>query len=225
MKAFTTLLSTLLLGVIAGQASASLVITEVMSNSDHPGGAANGDWWELTNNGSTAVDLTGYYWDDGNGFNDDGAVFPAISIAAGESIVIVDEGADNLATFVADWGGGFTAISKDDFSGDNDFSSLSSGGDQVDLYDTVGNLVASAVFGDSDDGGKSFAWDIDGSSLGFSQDGVYGAYTAIGDGAGGTGTDVGSPGFAYSANVPEPSTLLLVGLTLAGAAVVRRRVA
>ncbi|MEM0965251.1 MAG: lamin tail domain-containing protein [Verrucomicrobiota bacterium] len=206
--------------ILATTASAQLVITEVMSNSDHPGGDANGDWWELTNTGGSAVDLTDYYWDDGDGFGVDGAVFPSVNIGAGESIVIVDEGTDNLAGFIAAWGGGFTAISRDDFGGDNDFSGLSAGGDQVDLYNSAGGIVDSAVFGDSDGGGKSFEWDSSGTSLGFSVQGENGAFIAPGDGAGGTGIDIGSPGV-----IPEPGIFgALAGVVALGFAASRRRI-
>jgi hypothetical protein len=211
------------LALIAAQpALGDLVITEVMSNSDHPGGAANGDWWELTNTGSP-VDLTGYYWDDDGPSGADGSVFPNIVIGAGQSIVISDENAANLAGFVAAWGGGFTAISVDDFGGPDPFSGLSSGGDQIEIWDAdpnagPANLVASVVFGDSDGGGKSFEWFTDGTPDGFSVDGEYGAYIAPGDGAAGTGIDVGSPGIAV---VPEPATMAM--FVIGGVGLIRRR--
>ncbi|MBC2603396.1 lamin tail domain-containing protein [Puniceicoccus vermicola] len=211
--------------VAATTASAQLVITEVMSNSSHPGGPANGDWWELTNTGGSSVDLMNYYWDDSGPNGDDGALFPSITIAAGESIVIVDENSDNIAGFVAAWGGGFTAYSKDDFSGNNTFSGLSAGGDQIQLWDAdpnVGsaNLVAEVVFGESTDG-HSFVWGTNGDYLGISQNNVGGAFVAPGNGAGGAGTDVGSPGFAA---VPEPEFFgALAGLMVFGFAALRRR--
>jgi hypothetical protein len=215
---------------IAVSASAQLVITEVMANSSHPGGAANGDWWELTNTGGSSVDLTDYYWDDDGPTGNDGAVFPNVSIAAGQSIVIVDENSSNLSTFIADWGGGFTAISKDDFTGPDDFSGISAGGDQIQVWDAdpnagPANLVAEVLStGDqsSPNTGFSFAWDTSGNPLGRSADGVNGAYVATGDGDGGVGTDVGSPGFAP---VPEPEFygVLFGAFALAFAAVRRRR--
>lgn len=217
-------------GLAGASASAALVITEAMSNSGHPGGAANGDWWELTNTGGSTVNLENYYWDDDGPSGDDGALFPDIDITAGQSIVIVEENATNLPTFVADWGGGFTAISQDDFGGPDEFSGLSAGGDQIQLWDADpnnvpgANLVAEVLAtGDqsSPNAGFTFAWDTSGNSLGRSADGVNGAFVATGDGDGGVGTDIGSPGTAV---IPEPSTILLVGLTgLAAFAGLRRR--
>ena len=206
----------------ASAASAQLVITEVMANSSQPGGSANGDWWELTNTGASSIDLDGYYWDDSIAGND-GALFPTLSIGAGESIVIVDENSANIAGFISAWGGGFTGISKDEFGGVNDFSGLSSGGDSIYLWDAdpsgAANLVAQVTFGATTDG-ASFAWDTSGDSLGVSVPGTYGAFTAPGDGAGGAGTDIGSPGSA----IPEPGFYgAIVGFIALPFAAVRRR--
>lgn len=215
---------------LASSASAQLVITEVMANSSHPGGAANGDWWELTNTGASAVDLTDYYWDDDGPTGNDGAVFPNISISAGDSIVIVDENSSNVSGFVTAWGGGFTAISKDDFGGPDDFSGLSAGGDQIQLWDADPNAGAATIVAEvlatgdqsSPNAGFTFAWDTSGNSLGRSADGVDGAFVATGDGDGGIGTDVGSPGFAA---VPEPGAFaaLAGGMALGLVALRRRR--
>ena len=211
----------------SGSIKADLVITEVMSNSDHPGGAANGDWFELHNNGATSIDLENYYWDDDGPTGNDGALFPAISIAASETIVIVDENAENLPNFISAWGGGFRAISSADFGGPDDFSSLSSNGDQIEIWEedpnlnSAATLVASVVFGDSDGGGKSFEWLADGTDAGFSVASENGAFVAIGDGAGGTGIDIGSPGVVAAA-IPEPTSCVL--LALLGLGVVCRRV-
>jgi len=112
-----TLLTLAAGSLLAASASAQLVITEAMTNSSHPGGAANGDWWELTNTGASTIDLTGYYWDDDGPSGNDGALFPSIDILAGQSLVIVDENSSNVADFVTAWGGGFTAISAADFTG------------------------------------------------------------------------------------------------------------
>lgn len=209
---------------LCASANADLVITEVMSSSGNPSGPANGDWWELTNTGGSDINLENYYWDDGGATVGDGALFPAISIVAGQSIVIVDESLADLATFIAAWGGGFTAISEESFGGPNPFSGLGSGGDQVQLWDEdpsvnpLANLVASVTFGAATSG-VTFEWDRAGNSLGLSVAGENGAFVAPGNGVGGAGTNVGSPGVA---TIPEPSTFGALAL-IAGIASLRRR--
>lgn len=217
--------------MVAGMATASanLVITEVMSNSDNPGGPGNGDWFELYNSGGSNVDLNGYYWDDDANGTDQPSIFPNVSIAAGGTLLVVDENSGNTVDWEdtvwdIDEVASATVVSKDEFSGDDDFSGLSAGGDAIYVWDgdptDSGSLVASVTFGDSDGGGKTFEWDSNGTSLGFSVAGENGAFTCPNDGDGGTpGVDVGSPG--YVVVIPEPATLSL--LALLGAALIGRR--
>ncbi|MBB5352629.1 hypothetical protein HNR46_002877 [Haloferula luteola] len=208
------LLSACLL-LAATSAPGALVITEVMANSGSETGATNGDWFELTNTGSVAIDLTGYYWDDGGSSANDGSLFPGIVIGAGDSIVIVDENATNLSAWVTAWGGSVVAYSSETFGGPNTFSGLSANGDQIEIWDAdpnagTANLVASAYFGTSTTG-YSFIWDTEGNSLGISVAGENGAYTAANG-------DVGSAGTV----VPEPSIALFGGLGLLGLFLRRR---
>jgi hypothetical protein len=78
------------------QAAAQLAITEVMSNASiSPMGGD--DYWELTNFGQEAVDLTDYWFNDGAGFNGavnlgslwDSARWNSPRIEAGETVVFV----------------------------------------------------------------------------------------------------------------------------------------
>ena len=80
-----------------------LAITEIMADSQHADPAINGDWWELTNTGTAGVELGGFSWDD-NRLLSGQAVFPAVTLAAGESAIILDEdNATNAAAFRAAW--------------------------------------------------------------------------------------------------------------------------
>lgn len=223
MKHFRTMIAALALLAFVTTAHADLIITEVQSSSQHSG-PANGDWFELTNTGAP-LNLAGYYWDDDGPSGADGALFPSIDIATNETIVIVNESIANLPAWIAAWGGGITAFSSESFVGsDDDFSGLSSGGDQIQIWDSNPNTnpgaieVASATFGASDGLGSTFEWFTNGTADGISIDGQYGAYVALADGAGGLGLDTGSPGFA---TVPEPATIGL--FVVGGIALIRRR--
>jgi hypothetical protein len=193
---------TLCLGPVTGEAS--LVITEVMSSSLHPQettpgtGTANGDWWELTNTGPAQVNVGGYSWADADGLAGE-TPFPAVSIAVGESVVIVNENLDNIGGFRTAWGlpGSVVTLSKDLFIGTEGFHKFSSNGDEVNLFDPDDTLVTMVSFGVANPG-TTFEWARGGESLGYSVAGEYGAYMAPGDGSGGPGSDVGSPGFSVN---------------------------
>lgn len=206
----------LLMSAAVGRAG--LVVTEVMSSSAHPGGPANGDWWELTNTGAAAISLNGYSFDD-DSVTPGAALLPnGVSIAVGESILFVDESVANLTGWRAAWGisPSVQAYSSAQFTGV--YSGLSAGGDQVNVYDNLNQLVASAIFAAAS-AGFSFEWKKNGDALGFSVIGENGAYLALSNGAAGLGVDVGSPGHA----VPEPSSLALALLGAVGLGLVRRR--
>ena len=54
----------ILLALFTLPAAGQVKITEVMPNSGHTNTGANGDWFEITNTGASAVNLAGYSWDD-----------------------------------------------------------------------------------------------------------------------------------------------------------------
>jgi hypothetical protein len=192
-------------------AFAALAITEVASTSGAPEAALSGlDWWELTNTGPGSVLLNGYEWEDGNpqGPGNDTAIFPDdITIAAGESIIIHDGDSAVPDAFRSAWGlaSSVQVLYGDSFTGNNNFSGLSSGGDQVNLYDNLGSLASSVSFGASTSG-VSFEWDTIGNSRGLSVVGEFGAHAA-------SGGRIGSPG-----TVPEPTSIALVGMAVCGLA-------
>jgi hypothetical protein len=196
-------------------ANAALVITEVGSTSGAPVGVLEGlDWWELTNTGPGAVSLDGYAWEDGNPSGDT-AEFPnGISIAGGESIIVHQGTEPGVASqFRTDWGldGSVQIVTEDLVSGSNTFSGLSSGGDEVNLYNDLSTIIAGVEF-DSSTEGVTFEWATNGADLGLSVIGENGAYGA-------SNGRIGSPGVA----VPEPTTLALAGLAACGLLARRRR--
>ncbi len=193
--------------------SAQVAITEVMSSSDF-----TEDWFEITNFGASTVDLTGYYWDDDAAGVDDGALFGSISIDAGESILLYRD--DDSTPLIDEWtiGSAIQVFNETDFGGMDTFSGLSSGGDQINLWDadpTAGgafNLVSAVSFGAAT-AGVTFEFDQFGNSLGLSVLGENGAYSS-------QNGDIGSPGFAA---VPEPATASLFAFVGLGVWARRRR--
>jgi hypothetical protein len=100
-----------------------LAITEVMFVSSHPPSddpPQHNYWWELTNIGSSAVNLDGYSWDD-NSALPGYFVFPDFVIEAGESVIILerlDEANDPVLDFQTAWGArvdGVHIFTADDF--------------------------------------------------------------------------------------------------------------
>src|SRR5882672_2547464 len=101
--------------VSSGRAQAQLAITEAMSSAADTftdGGATNAilphsDYWELTNFGTNAVDLTDYKMaDEGAGLG--GAYstpFDGLTIQPGESILFVQDSVDITDQAVRDWWG------------------------------------------------------------------------------------------------------------------------
>ena len=198
----------------AATAQAQLRFTEAMSSSSITGGGTT-DWFELTNLGSGAVDITGYKFDDGSA-NIDAAVSlqGVTSIAAGQSVVFLETSSSTtaIAAFRTFWGN-IDSVVIGSYSGSG--VSFSSGGDGLNLFDAGGSLVTTENFFAATTG-FSFGFDPTTSTFGaLSANGSFGGFTSAG-----SPTNVGSPG-----TIPEPSTYAaLVGaLALAGVALRRRR--
>ncbi|NBR45768.1 MAG: hypothetical protein EBT68_01340, partial [Verrucomicrobia bacterium] len=127
------------LGAASVQAQAVLRITEAMSNGDIV------DWFEVTNLGDTAANISGYKMDD-NSFGVP-ATAPVVlngvtSIAPGESVVFVEGNATTVTSFKTNWAlGPQTQVGYYAGSG----VGLSSGGDGVTLFDASGNELSGAT--------------------------------------------------------------------------------
>lgn len=164
-----------------------LAITEIMASSNDPNTLINGDWFEITNYGSSSVDLGGFSWDD-NSWLPGTVVFPPMVIAPGEAIVVAQIDAANEAAFRSAWNLGpwVQVLVNEDFStGQPGFSS---NGDGVALFDTSSTPIeiCRAQYSTAL-AGFSVEFDTACTYLGNSSVGVRGAYAS-------TGADVGSPG-------------------------------
>ena len=164
-----------------------LAITEIMASSNDPNTLISDDWFEITNYGSSAVDLGGFSWDD-NSWLPGTVVFPSMVIAPGEAIVVAQIDAANEPAFRTAWNLGpwVQVLVNEDFTiGQPGFSSS---GDGVALFDTSSTPIeiCRAEFSLAL-AGFSVEFDTACTYLGNSTVGVRGAYAS-------TGSDVGSPG-------------------------------
>lgn len=207
------------------QAHAQLKVTEAMSSE---GGTSNygQDWFELTNFGTSALNISGYKMDDNSGgFAAAVTLNGVTSIAAGESVIFVESQSSTPSTiasivnnFETSWFGstGNTPAGLQIGNAIDGGIGLSSNGDAVNIYNTSGTLIDGVTFGVAT-GGVSFGYDPSTGTFGaLSVAGTNGAFVA-------PSGEVGSPGA-----VPEPadSALIVCGLgLLSGTYFLRRRLA
>lgn len=169
-------------------------ITEVMSSS---GVGGTPDWFELTNYGDEAVDVSSWRMDDANPTFGTSVLLNGItSIASGTSVVFI-EGSDVTATNYKNyWGGSVTTgVAVGWYSGSG--ISLGSGGDSVAIFNSGGTLITQVSFGAASTG-TSFYWTYTNAgttvtSAALSSAGNLGAFTSAS-----TPTNVGSPGVAIT---------------------------
>ncbi|RKQ90329.1 uncharacterized protein YjiK [Solirubrobacter pauli] len=138
------------------------------------------DWFEVTNRGTTAVDVSGWKVDDSsNAFASALALNGVTSIAPGESVLFVEGTAATAAALRASWQLG-PEIKIGFYSGSG--IGLSTDGDAVNVFDASGTRVSGFSFGPAVTG---FTFEnVDGVKL--SVAGVNGAWTVAGE--------TGSPG-------------------------------
>ena len=199
--------------VIVPAAHAGIVITEVMSSS---GTGGTPDWFELTNDGSSAVSLTGWKMDDGS-FNINAAVALSgiSSIGAGESVIFIESAAGaGVASFRTFWGG-LTNVQVGYYSGSG--VSLSSGGDGVCVFNDLSVNVNQVSFGAATTGSSFFwGWDAQG-AIDPNYSGVVSTVGTIGTQVGFVSADalgnIGSLGTAIL--VPAPGVAAFASLALA----------
>ena len=191
-------------------AQAALIITEVMSSS----GGGTPDWFEVTNTGTSAVDITDFRFDDGS--KNFGLSVPLVgvtSIAAGQSVVFLETSAPEtiIPAFRTYWGGSATTAVIGSYTGAG--VGLSSLSDAAMIFGTSEISVASVDFGAATTG-SSFGYDLasypnQNGFGGISVNGSNGAFisaNALGN--------IGSPGVAFfPSEVPEPSRLGFLGLS------------
>ena len=181
--------------VVETAPTATVTITEVASWSSSNALVA-ADWFEVTNYGTTAQDITGWKVDDSsNLFTSALALNGITSIAPGESVIFLETSATNTATIIANfksaWFGTNPPANLQVGSYTGSGIGLSSSSDAVNLFDANGNLKANVAFGVSTNN-VSFnnAVGLNNATITLlSQIGVNGAFAAIND-----MLQIGSPG-------------------------------
>jgi uncharacterized protein YjiK/phosphodiesterase/alkaline phosphatase D-like protein len=201
----------------------TLIITEVApwASGNSPYKA---DWFEVTNTGTTAVDIRGWKYDDNS--NDFALAAPLSgvdSIAAGQSVVFVDSidpAADKVAAvkaaFKDAWFG--TKVPNDFVIGSYTGGGvgISTAGDAVNLFNATGTLITGISFGASvTTDGKSASFDnkagLGGAAFptpivsALSAVGVNGGFLAA------DGIETGSPGKILNPN-KAPTEVVLSNL-------------
>ena len=166
-------------------------ISEIMPGSVDSDPITSSDWFEITNFGSTTVDLNGFSFDDDS--ETPGTVtFGNVTIAPNEAIVVWRGVSANEAAFLGAWRATTSApqvISSDELTGS--FPNLGQSGDMVVLYDSSSTFpieICKAAYSTAS-AGFSLEFDMACTFAQNAQDGMRGAYTS-------NKGDVGSPGNA-----------------------------
>jgi uncharacterized protein YjiK len=110
------------------------------------------DWFEVTNNATTTLDITGWKIDDSSkSFATALALNGITSIAPGESVIFLETGATNSAAIITNfksaWFGNNVPANLQVGTYTGSGAGLSSSGDEVNLFDANGNLKAGITFG------------------------------------------------------------------------------
>ena len=185
-------------------------ITEVMSNSlatTTAGSIYAGDWFEITNYGDAAVDITGWKMDDNShAFATTVALNGITSVGIGESVMFTESanaGGVHVADFKTFWGLG-AGVKVGSYTGSG--VGLSGSGDGVSVWTSSGTEINRVNFGAATNN-TTFYWGYDNtgtlgtSTLGtLSVTGANGAFTTT---AGGANANVGSPGVALTVSIPN----------------------
>ena len=215
--------SSLLLGaLISHSASAAMVITEVDPSGSGTGTGYAADWFELTNTGSTAVNISGWKMDDNsNSFASAVALRGVTSIAAGQSVIFIegtaagDTDATIQSNFKSAWWGSSVpnGLVFGGYGGSQ--VGLSSTTDAVNIFDSSGTLIANVSFGAAT-ASKTFdnTAGLNNTTIStLSAAGVNGAFASF------NAAEIGSPGVYAPPAVPVPASvwMLFSGLGLLGA--------
>ncbi len=178
-----------------------LIVTEVAPWSSGNSPVILADWFEVTNVGSAAVNVTGWKVDDSsNAFSTALTLNGITSIAPGESVIFLESSATNLpatviANFKSVWFGASPPVELQVGTYQGSGIGLGTGGDAVNLFNAAGVRHSGVSFGAADATSPYQTFDntaaVNGAVITLlSATGVNGAFTATNT------TEIGSPGFS-----------------------------
>lgn len=202
----------MLLAAAVQMSEAGIFITEWMYD------GLGGEFVEFTNIGSTAVDMTGWSFDDDS--RTPGSVNLSVFglLAPGESAILTEANAAALRT-AWNLGAQIKIIGN--------LTHNLGRRDEINLYDGQGNLADRLTYGDDTVGGprtQNYSANIFVQNLGGNL-ATAAVRSAVGDAFGSyasSGGAVGNPGYYYAA-IPEPATMGILGVGFAMIVVLRRR--
>jgi uncharacterized protein YjiK len=180
-----------------GTSSAQVAITEVSA-----WGSGNSsvlaDWFELTNVGTTKVDMTGWRMIDNHaaGFSGSAPLEGVTSLAPGSSAVFVEGTEATANEFKTDW----ALPAGSQIGWVPDAQGLNTGGDQVNIYDSTGAKVSGVEFGASPSAAPFGTFDNTAAvGVGATTDPIISTLSTVGTNeafSANGGTEIGSPGTA-----------------------------
>jgi hypothetical protein len=141
-------------GSETGSPGAAAVATPVAVTEVAPWGSSDvtyaADWWELTNTSGVTIDLSGWKFDDeSNAFGSGVALNGVSTLAPGQSAIFLEGDATKAAAFTTFWFGSSVppGFQIGTYSGSG--IGLSSGGDQVNVFNAAGDHITGVKFGTS----------------------------------------------------------------------------
>ncbi len=169
------------------------------------------DWFEVTNTGARAVDLTGWKFDDSS--ESPAAALPLTGItriAPGESVIFIETSATqtasgNAAAFRSNWFGTTPPVALQVGAYTGGGAGLSTSGDAVNLFDSNNVRQANVSFGIATSAAPYRTFDNAAAAnvasiTTFSTAGINGAFAAVN-----SSTEIGSPGTLASAPIGASS--------------------